>query len=71
MLKQFAGRAQLHVSVDLSLLAMQTEGFSGADLRALVNEAGLQALIRIADGDGVQALTEADFAVGIENLRRE
>jgi transitional endoplasmic reticulum ATPase len=71
MLKQFAGRAQLDISVDLSLLAMQTEGFSGADLRALVNEAGLQALIRIADGDAVQALTEADFAVGIENLRRE
>ena len=73
MLKQFAGRAQLDISVDLSLLALQTEGFSGADLRALVNEAGLQALIRIADGDSstVQALTEADFAVGIENLRRD
>ena len=71
MLKNFAGRAHLDISVDLSLLAMQTEGFSGADLRALVNEAGLQALIRIADGDSVQALTEADFAVGIENLRRD
>ncbi len=74
MLKQFAGRAHLDISVDLSLLALQTEGFSGADLRALVNEAGLQALIRIADGgDGssIQALTEADFAVGIENLRRD
>jgi len=46
------------------------EGFSGADLRALVNEAGLQALIRIADEAGTRALTAADFQVGIENLRR-
>ncbi|MBC8102145.1 MAG: AAA family ATPase [Cytophagales bacterium] len=74
LLQNFARRAQLDPSVDFALLALQTEGFSGADLRALVNEAGLQALIRIADADlspTAQALTAADFAVGIENLRRD
>jgi transitional endoplasmic reticulum ATPase len=63
--------ATLDPAIDLPLLAMQTEGFSGADLRALVNEAGLQALIRIADEGGTLALTPEDFLVGIENLRRD
>lgn len=63
--------ANLDARVDLPLLAMQTESFSGADLRALVNEAGLQALIRITDEGGVNALTPEDFLVGIENLRRD
>ena len=62
--------AQMTVLVDLDFLAVQTEGFSGADLRALVNEAGLQALLRLSDGDGPQALTPDDFAIAIENLRR-
>ena len=57
--------------IDLELLAMQTEGFSGADLRALVNEAGMQALIRLADVGGNALLTVEDFGVGIANLRRE
>lgn len=43
---------QLVPGVELDEIARDTEGFSGADLRALVNEAGLQALIRIADGPG-------------------
>jgi SpoVK/Ycf46/Vps4 family AAA+-type ATPase len=67
--------AKLAPEIDLNLLAMQTEGFSGADLRALVNEAGMQALIRLADeGDrpGVaRFLTPDDFAIAIENLRRD
>jgi transitional endoplasmic reticulum ATPase len=62
--------ALLAPSVDLARLARETEGFSGGDLRALVNEAGLQALIRIADEGGTKALTWADFHIGIENLRR-
>jgi len=70
MLQVFVRRAEMDAGVDLPLLAMQTEGFSGADLRALVNEAGLQALIRIADEGGPQTLTPTDFLVGIENLRR-
>jgi transitional endoplasmic reticulum ATPase len=71
LLKLHVRRAQMDATVDLDLLAVQTEGFSGADLRALVNEAGLQALIRIADEGGTRALTVEDFQVAIENLRRE
>jgi transitional endoplasmic reticulum ATPase len=71
MLRNFLRPARVDASVDLTLLAIQSEGFSGADLRALVNEAGLQALIRLADEGGAPALTAADFAIGVENLRRD
>ncbi len=70
LLKLQMRRAQVDATVDLDLLAVQTEGFSGADLRALVNEAGLQALIRIADEGGTRAVTAEDFQIAIENLRR-
>jgi transitional endoplasmic reticulum ATPase len=63
--------AQIDPAVSVERLADQTEGFSGADLRALVNEAGLQALIRLADEGGPQALTPADFASAVENIRRD
>ncbi len=64
-------RANLGPDVDLDALAVQTEGYSGADIKALVNEAGLQALIRIADdaNRGVsKVLTMADFTGALENL---
>ncbi|HLV81743.1 MAG TPA: AAA family ATPase [Chthonomonadaceae bacterium] len=63
--------ANLAPDVDLEALAKMTEGYSGADIKALVNEAGLQALIRIADnGDKAAArtLTQADFQIALENL---
>ncbi len=63
--------ANLAPDVDLELLARQTEGYAGADIKALVNEAGLQALIRIADraeDNGERTLTVADFAGALENL---
>ncbi|MGC4042281.1 MAG: AAA family ATPase [Armatimonas sp.] len=60
--------ARLAPDVDLDLLAAKTEGFAGADLRALINEAGMQALIRLADEGGVEAVTAADFAMALENL---
>jgi transitional endoplasmic reticulum ATPase len=63
--------ANLAPDVDLDALAKMTEGYSGADIKALVNEAGLQALIRIADnGDKASArtLTQADFQIALENL---
>jgi transitional endoplasmic reticulum ATPase len=63
--------ALLDPAIDLARLARDTEGFSGGDLRALVNEAGLQALIRIADEGGTRAITWPDFHLAIENLRRE
>jgi transitional endoplasmic reticulum ATPase len=62
--------ANLSPDVDLEGLARMTEGYSGADIKALVNEAGLQALIRIADSGKTTAktLTMADFTGALENL---
>lgn len=67
--------ANLAPDVDLEGLAHQSEGYSGADIKALVNEAGLQALIRIADADyeannkgTPKTLTMADFTGALANL---
>lgn len=63
--------ANLAPDVDLEGLATQSEGYSGADIKALVNEAGLQALIRIADADNQgtpKTLTMADFTGALANL---
>lgn len=63
--------ANLSDDVDLEALAKLTEGYSGADIKALVNEAGLQALIRIADSNGnatAKTLTMTDFTGALENL---
>jgi transitional endoplasmic reticulum ATPase len=63
--------ANLAADVDLEALARKTEGYSGADIKALVNEAGLQALIRIADNNDKaveKTLTMADFDTALENL---
>lgn len=66
--------ANLAPDVDLEGLANQTEGYSGADVKALVNEAGLQALIRIADAETEaikgtpKTLTMADFTGALANL---
>jgi transitional endoplasmic reticulum ATPase len=62
--------ATMAPDVDLDGLARDTEGYSGADIKALVNEAGLQALIRISDSKDPQdrSLTMADFAGALSNL---
>ncbi|MCS6777813.1 MAG: AAA family ATPase [Chthonomonadaceae bacterium] len=63
--------ATLAPDVDMDALVEKTEGYSGADIKALVNEAGLQALIRIADSpdrDIPRSLTQADFLAALENL---
>jgi transitional endoplasmic reticulum ATPase len=61
-------RAVIADDVDLDRLAAGAEEFSGADLRALVNEAGMQALIRLADDGGIEAVTMADFEIALENM---
>ena len=63
-------RATLAPDVDIPELARSTNGYSGADIKALVNEAGLQALIRITDSQDkkYRALTMADFTFAVENL---
>lgn len=64
-------QARLEADVDLEQLAKDTDGYSGADIRALVNEAGLQALIRIADTEdktSARSLTMEDFRMALGNL---
>ena len=71
LLRLFTRNVKLASDVDLDRLAQSSEGWSGADLRALVNEAGLQALIRIADsseGTVVRSVTAEDFAVALRSL---
>jgi transitional endoplasmic reticulum ATPase len=63
--------ANLAPDVDLDSLVAKTDGYAGADIKALVNEAGLQALIRIADSadkNTPKSLTMADFLTALENL---
>lgn len=72
LLKLFTQGVKLGPEVDLERLADSTEDYSGADLRAVVNEAGLQALIRIADSAEPapeKLLTAADFAESLANLQ--
>jgi transitional endoplasmic reticulum ATPase len=68
LLALYTHEAQIAPDVDIATLAGQTDGWSGADLKALVSEAGLQALIRLSDEGGAQAVTRADFEVALENL---
>lgn len=62
--------ASLDLDVSLSVLAEKTQGYSGADIKALVNEAGLQALIRITDSrlPLAKSLIMSDFLNALENL---
>ena len=63
--------AKLAPDVIIDTLADQTDGYAGADIRALVNEAGLQALIRIADStekNPPKTLIMADFTAALGNL---
>jgi transitional endoplasmic reticulum ATPase len=71
LLELFVKGVKLSEDVSLDDLAEKSEGYSGADLRAVVNEAGLQALIRIADsGDSEEekVLTASDFTEALANI---
>ena len=60
----------LSPDVDIEELSRLTDGYSGADIKALVSEAGLMALIRIADENNSdpRCLSMADFRMAIINL---
>lgn len=62
--------AKLADDVDMEDLAVLTEGYSGANIKAVVNEAGLQALIRLSEAgpDALRALTRADFDEALSNF---
>jgi transitional endoplasmic reticulum ATPase len=71
LLGLFTKGVKLAADVNLDDLADRTEGYSGADLKAVVNEAGLQALIRLADtaeSASERVLTNEDFAEALANI---
>ncbi len=64
--------AKVNPEVDLDKLADDCAGLSGADIRAIVNEAGLQAMIRINDhADSERQLLPEDFEIARRNLAAE
>lgn len=62
--------AKMAEEVDLDDLAARTDGYSGANIKAIVNEAGLQALIRLSEGapDTRRVLTPDDFKEALANF---
>ena len=66
-----SGGARLAADIDLDELARQTEGYSGANVKAVVNEAGLQALIRLSEAPPTapRVLTREDFAEALVNFK--
>jgi ATP-dependent 26S proteasome regulatory subunit len=58
------------VDVDLKQLAAATAGWSGADLKALCQQAAVHALVRTRGTDGESAGTAAASAVLPEDLER-
>ena len=62
--------AKLADDIDLDELARRTEGYSGANIKATVNEAGLQALIRLSETPTGTArmLTREDFEEALTNF---
>ena len=65
-----SGNAKLAQDIDLDEMARRTEGFSGANIKAVVNEAGLQALIRLSEAprDTPRVLTREDFEEALSNF---
>jgi transitional endoplasmic reticulum ATPase len=64
MLKQLTARMPLS-GVSLNHLATETQGFSGGDLKALCQQAALEAMIRQHGTKGAAAVTVKDFAVAL------
>ena len=65
-----ASGAKMADDVDLDEMARRTEGYSGANIKAVVNEAGLQALIRLSEAgpDVKRVLTREDFEEALTNF---
>lgn len=63
LLRAFSAAMPVDASVDLGRLAASTEGWSGADLAALCQQAGIEALMR--ESSGSPTITQADFEAAI------
>lgn len=64
-LLQLHSRTMPLVDVDLRGLAERTEGMSGADIKALCQQAALHAVIRIGEDDVAAQVTLADFTAAL------
>ena len=71
MLRIFTARMPLH-DVGLDALAGQTEGFSGADLEALCEQAAMNAMLTADTSAGASlAVTPAAFAGALRDSKRD
>ena len=66
----YTASTKLEEEVDLADLAARTEGYSGANIKAVINEAGLQALIRLSEAptEARRQLIRADFDEALANF---
>ena len=63
ILKILTQNMPLNTSVNLKQIANKTDGFSGAELKALVMEAGMKAI-----SEGQESVTESDFSLALSTL---
>ena len=63
ILKILTQNMPLHKSVNLKQIANKTDGFSGAELKALVMEAGMKAI-----SEGQESVTEFDFSLALSTI---
>jgi transitional endoplasmic reticulum ATPase len=69
MLKLFTKHMPLATDVSCDRLASETDGYSGADLQALCQEAGVQALLRDADATSI-AVSDFETAIKVRSTQR-
>ena len=63
ILKILTQNMPLNTSVNLKHIANKTDGFSGAELKALVMEAGMKAI-----SEGQELVTESDFSLALSTI---
>ena len=63
ILKILTKNMPLNKSVNLKQIANNTDGFSGAELKALVMEAGMKAI-----SEGQESVTESDFSLALSTI---
>ena len=63
ILKILTQNMPLNISVNLKQIANNTDGFSGAELKALVMEAGMKAI-----SEGQESVTESDFSLALSAI---
>ena len=63
ILKILTQNMPLNKSVNMKQIANKTDGFSGAELKALVMEAGMKAI-----SEGQESVTESDFSLALSTI---